>query len=128
MLNPTESSKIQGLFKALECFSSTFQGKFNFQGLFKKALYIQVLYKPVQTLCIQASKGLGSLLVKQVHLSLSYSHISLVPKISNNWPICIHKEMRKMSFFLTVVKSVLIRAIKTIKLFAFSIFCFRVHS
>ena len=32
--------------------SSTFQGKFNFQGLFKKVLYIQVLFKPVGTLAI----------------------------------------------------------------------------
>ena len=29
-------------------YSSTFQGKFNFQGLFKTVLYIQVLFKPVQ--------------------------------------------------------------------------------
>ena len=29
---------IQGLFKAFEWFCSTFQGRFNFQGLFKKAL------------------------------------------------------------------------------------------
>ena len=50
VLNPTENSKIQGLFKAIECFSSTFQGTFNFQGLYKKALYIQALFKPVQTL------------------------------------------------------------------------------
>ena len=34
--------------KAFECFSSTFQGKFNFQGLFKTVL--QVLFKPVRTL------------------------------------------------------------------------------
>ena len=32
LLNPPVNSKIQGLFKAFECFSSTFQGKFNFQG------------------------------------------------------------------------------------------------
>ena len=31
-------------------FSSTFQSKFNFQGLFKTVLYIQVLFKSVQTL------------------------------------------------------------------------------
>ena len=31
-------------------FSSTFQGNFYFQGLFKTVLYIQVLFKPVQTL------------------------------------------------------------------------------
>ena len=30
--------KNQGLFKAFKCFSSTFQGKFNFQGLFKTVL------------------------------------------------------------------------------------------
>ena len=40
-------------FKAFECFSSTFQGKFNFQGLFKTVLYIQVLFKPVRTLNIE---------------------------------------------------------------------------
>ena len=50
LLNPPVNGKIQGLFKAFECFSSTFQGKFNFQGIFKKVLYIQVLFKPVRTL------------------------------------------------------------------------------
>ena len=48
--NPPVNGEIQDLFKAFECFSSTFQGKFNFQGLFKTVLYIQVLFKPVQTL------------------------------------------------------------------------------
>ena len=43
LLNPLANGKIQGLFKALKCFSSTFQGKFYFQGLFKTVLYIQVL-------------------------------------------------------------------------------------
>ena len=47
-LNPLANGKIQGLFKAFECFSSTFQGKFYFQGLFKTVLYIQVLFKPVE--------------------------------------------------------------------------------
>ena len=37
VLSSTEN-RIQGLFKAFEWFSSTFQGRFNFQGLFKKAL------------------------------------------------------------------------------------------
>ena len=37
-LSSTENRRIQGLFKAFEWFSSTFQGRFNFQGLFKKAL------------------------------------------------------------------------------------------
>ena len=31
MLNTLANGKIQGLFKAIECFSSTFQGKFYFQ-------------------------------------------------------------------------------------------------
>ena len=38
VLSPTENSRIQGLFKAFELFSSTFQGRFNFQGCFKKSL------------------------------------------------------------------------------------------
>ena len=42
--------KIQGLFKAFECFSSTFQGKFNFQGFFKTVSYFQGIFKPVRTL------------------------------------------------------------------------------
>ena len=50
VLNPPVNGKIQGLFKAFECFSSTFQDKFNFQGPFKTVLYIQVLFKPVGTL------------------------------------------------------------------------------
>ena len=50
LLNPPVNGKIQGLFKAFECFSSTFQGIFYFQGLFKTVLYIQVLFKPVRTL------------------------------------------------------------------------------
>ena len=50
MLNPPVNGKIQGLLKVFECFSSTFQGKFNFPGLFKTTLYIQVLFKPVRTL------------------------------------------------------------------------------
>ena len=37
VLSPTENSRIQGLFKAFERFCSTFQGRFNFQGLFKKS-------------------------------------------------------------------------------------------
>ena len=41
---------IQGLFNAFEHFSSTFQGKFYFQGLLKTFLYIEVLFKPVRTL------------------------------------------------------------------------------
>ena len=43
LLNPLANGKIQGLFNAFECFSSTFQGKFYFQGLFMTVLYIQIL-------------------------------------------------------------------------------------
>ena len=50
VMNPLANGKIQGLFKAFQCFSSTFQGKFYFQGLFKTVLYIKVLFKPVRTL------------------------------------------------------------------------------
>ena len=50
VLNPPVNGKVQGLFKAFVCYSSTFQGKLNFQGLFKTVLYIQVLFKPVRTL------------------------------------------------------------------------------
>ena len=39
VLSSTENSRIQGLFKAFEWFSSTFQGRFNFQGLFKNTFY-----------------------------------------------------------------------------------------
>ena len=34
VLNPLKNGKIQGFFKAFECFSNTFQDKFYFQGLF----------------------------------------------------------------------------------------------
>ena len=50
MLNPPVNGKIQGLFKVFVCYSSTFQGKLKFQGLFKTVLYIQVFFKPVSTL------------------------------------------------------------------------------
>ena len=50
VLNPPVNGKIQGLFKASECFSSTFQGRFISQGVFKTVLYFQVLFKPVRTL------------------------------------------------------------------------------
>ena len=49
VLNPSENRKIQGLFKAFEWFSCTFQGRFDFQGFFKKALYI---FKHLQTLLL----------------------------------------------------------------------------
>ena len=45
VLSPTENRRIQGLFKAFECFSSSYQGRFNFQGLFKKALWTSSTFK-----------------------------------------------------------------------------------
>ena len=47
MLNPLANGKIQELFKAFECFSSTFQGKFYFQGLFKKSC----IFKYFSSMC-----------------------------------------------------------------------------
>ena len=56
MLNPLANGKNQGLFNAFECFSSTSQGKFYFQGLFQTVLYFQVLFKPVPTLPSEVSE------------------------------------------------------------------------
>ena len=44
--------EFKDFFKASEWFSSTFQGRFNLQELFKQALQIQVLFKPVWTLIV----------------------------------------------------------------------------
>ena len=69
-MNPPVNGKIQGLFNAFECFSSPFQGKFNFQGLFKTVLYIQILFKPVRTLyAITVSKNLSAAAVVQRHIN-----------------------------------------------------------
>ena len=58
VLNPSVNSKIEVLFEAFEeCFSSTFQGNFNFQGPFKTVLFIQVLFKPVRTLNLRGSSN-----------------------------------------------------------------------
>ena len=76
VLNPLAIGKISGLFKAFECFSSTFQGKFYFQGLFKTVLYIQVLFKPVGTLRILPD------IVASMHCSLA-DHPPL-----HFWPVC----------------------------------------
>ena len=50
VLIPTENRKFQGHFKAFAWFSSTFQGIFNFQILFKKALLNSITFKPIWTL------------------------------------------------------------------------------
>ena len=72
MFNPLANGKIQGLFKALECFSSTFQGKFYFQELFETVLYIQVLFKPVQT---------------QIYLFFTQNSLLIIPHIVYK-PLC----------------------------------------
>ena len=60
-------------------FSSTFQGKFNFQGLLKTVLYIQVLFKPVRTMQLNLikwkSKGLEVLF--QIINSLNYREVDI---------------------------------------------------
>ena len=53
MLNPPVNGKIQGLFKVFECFSSTFQGKLNFQGLQDSPVY----FKSVRTMLFCYLKG-----------------------------------------------------------------------
>ena len=45
VLDPPVNGITQELFNAFECYSSTFQGKLNFQGLFKTVQYIQVFFK-----------------------------------------------------------------------------------
>ena len=50
--------KFMDFSRALSVFSSTFQGKFHFQGLFKTVLYIQVLFNPVGTLFFVITKFL----------------------------------------------------------------------
>ena len=47
VLSPTENKTIQGLFKAFELFSSTFQGRFNFQRLFNSITF-QACANPVK--------------------------------------------------------------------------------
>ena len=69
VLNPLANGKIQGLFKAFECFSSTFQGKFCFQGLFKTVPYIQIIFKPVRTL-IYMSKHMKFWYLPHLHKNL----------------------------------------------------------
>ena len=50
MLSPAENSKTQGLFKAFEDFPVLFKANLIFNDISRKALLIQVLFKPVKTL------------------------------------------------------------------------------
>ena len=53
MFNPSVNGKIQGLFKAFGGFSSTFQGKINFQGLSRQSC----IFKYLPSLCEPCSSG-----------------------------------------------------------------------
>ena len=53
MLNPLANGKIQGLFKAVECFSSTFPGKFYFQDSPVYSSTFQACANPEQADCNQ---------------------------------------------------------------------------
>ena len=47
MFRKKENAKIQFFFKVYGPFSSTFQDKFGFRGLFKAVVHFKVLFKPV---------------------------------------------------------------------------------
>ena len=57
MFSPAENSRIPKLFKAVELFSSTFQGIFNFSSTLKKALYVQVLLSMCEPLVYLGHNG-----------------------------------------------------------------------
>ena len=59
-------------------FSSTFQGKFNFQGVFKTVLNIQVLFKPVQTLFLYKD---NIVVIEQLSCLNVSSHAKLQTKV-----------------------------------------------
>ena len=101
LLNPPVNDKIQGLFKVIECFSSTFQGNFNFRGLFKTVLYIQVLFKPVRTLVPHmwgfsccSFYGSGSVVV--------YSLFTVAPIV---WWGCVFGACFVMQYFVSISQS-----------------------
>ena len=77
VLKPPVNGKIQVVFKAFECFLSAFQVKFNFQGLFKTVLYIQVLFKPVWTLKKNDDIIARILIISLTHLSRMNFPISI---------------------------------------------------
>ena len=123
MLSPRENSRVQGLFKAFKWFSSTFQGRFHFQGLFKKALLIQELFKPEQTLKLWVKSLLISYACLNIfvgcwkelcHWDNSFEHpehmfwwriktIILYLSLLMLGPrkICLHKEKILNSFLMT---------------------------
>ena len=62
-------------------FSSTFQGKFNFQGLFKTDLYIQVLFEPVgvQFYCVSSKGSVMTILMRRLFQAFA-EHIAISNK------------------------------------------------
>ena len=72
MLNLPLNGKIQGLFKVFECFQVLFMASLIFNGLFKTVLYIQVLFKSVQTLFERVK---GHLEILHVLGDMSKSHL-----------------------------------------------------
>ena len=71
VVTPPVNGKIQGFLKAFACvfFSSTFQGKFNFQWHFKTVLYIQVLFKPVRSL----QKRQNNMVFNDIYILFEYN-------------------------------------------------------
>ena len=79
VLNPLANGKIQGLFKAFECFSSTFQGKFHFQSFQDSTVYsntFQACANP-DPACITFSKILYPLLKKAKKMSCFLKHLNI---------------------------------------------------
>ena len=58
LLNPLVIGKIQGLFKAFECFSSTIQDNFS-KDFSRQSCIYQVLFKPVHTMLVVLSICIG---------------------------------------------------------------------
>ena len=89
--------KFKGFSRLLSVFSSTYQGKFNFQGRLKTVLYIQVLFKPVRTLSLQENlltirtiisrAGSNNNQVKQFS---TYVLVTIFHLINMHAPISIH--------------------------------------
>ena len=61
VLNPSVNGKIQELFKAFECFSSTFQGIFNIKGLFKPVRTLITIGQHLSNLYITDQEFFGVL-------------------------------------------------------------------
>ena len=69
VLNPLANGKIQGLFKAFECFSSTFQGKFIFKDFSRQSCIFKYFSSLWETL-IYMSKYMRFWYLPHLHKSL----------------------------------------------------------